>query len=215
MKTLSATLVTLAAAAAVSACGSGNSTTASSSAASPAPSPTSTSAASASGSASTTVPGTTTQTGSGSAGSGTYSTAATRRLGARAQHVLTQIAAATGQLATGNSSSEQRARATLAQAQTKADQLSATASAKLAATNPARPLIVNASRQAATTAGQLRTMKVTSQDRQTLKKTQASLSTLAGELGLVRLAPQRATMTQITGTLKSLAHDVTGTGSTG
>lgn len=195
MKRFSAILVILAAAAAASACGSGSSATTHSSAAAP-----QTSTPSSAGSAST------------STGATGNPAATARRLGKRAQDVLAQMARATGQLATGNSSSEQRARSKLAQAQTKAHQLSATASAKLPGSNPARPLIVDTTRQAAVTAGQLRTMKLTTQDRQTLKKAQAGLSTLAGEVGLMRLAPQQATVTQITSTLKSLARAAGGTG---
>lgn len=189
MRTMIAALTTLAIAVGVAACGSGSSTT------SAAPS----SNASAS------------QSGSGSA-TGAYgpATARTRRLGTKAEKALNQMATAAGRLATGNSQSENQARALLAQAQTRSHQIAQTAQRKLAPTNPARTLIVQATDRAAKTAGTLRTMKINGQTQRTLQQAQTTLSNLAGEIGLIRAQPGQANVAKITGSLQSLAREVTG-----
>jgi hypothetical protein len=123
--------------------------------------------------------------------------------------VLAQMANSTGLLASGNRSSEQAARARLAQAQHQASGLVAKANQQLPAGSPAQTLVSQISTQASSDASKLERMQVTPRDRQTLRSAQVTLNGLSGQIGKAARNLSAASAPTIAQDVERLAHELT------
>lgn len=166
---------------------------------------------------STTTAGTTAPSKQVAPASGTTTTSGanrrTEQFAAKTQRTIQQIAAASGQLATGHSTSEQMARATLGRLQRQAQHISASARTTLAPSNPARPLLVQIATQASNAAGRLRGARVTPTTKSTFLRAERNLDSLARSIGQVRPQLAQANLATITSDLQSLARRLGLTGS--
>jgi hypothetical protein len=173
----------------VAACGSGNTTS------TPATATTSTSSAAAA------PPTTSTATASPS------STQA-RRLTAQAQHLLNQLAAATGKLASPSSSQQQRAQQLLAQVHASAAKLQSQATTELAPGNPTRAAVIHAAKDAAMASREMQGARASGTAREGLFALQGMLVSLSANLDKGQSQAQQAEMSKLAAQLKSLGSQL-------
>jgi hypothetical protein len=173
----------------VAACGSGNTTS------TPATATTSTSSAAA-------APPTTSTATAGA------SSAPARRLTTQAQHLLNQLAAATGKLASPNSSQQQRAQQLLAQVHASAAKLQSQATTELAPGNPPRAAVIQAAKDAATASSEMQRARASGTAREGLLALHGMLVSLSANLDKGQSQAQQAKMSKLAAQLKSLGSEL-------
>jgi hypothetical protein len=136
------------------------------------------------------------------------SSAQAPKLTAQAQHLLNQLSAATGKLASPNSSQQQRAQQRLAQVHASATKLQRQATTQLAPGNPTRPLVIQAAKDAATASSEMQGARASGTAREGLLALQGVLASLSANLGQAQGQSQQTKMSRLAAQLKSLGSQL-------